>query len=62
MRTDPTYGLHPYVVLIRRGRPRRMEYETMYVLAGSSPAARHTAELRLGKRDAIVSVRRREDP
>jgi hypothetical protein len=38
-----------------------MDYETMYVLAGSSPAARHTAELRLGRRDVIVSIRRRED-
>lgn len=59
---DPALGLlHRYTVLIRRGRPRRMDYETMYVLAGSSPAARHTAELRLGRRDVIVSIRRRED-
>lgn len=59
---DPALGLlHRYTVLIRRGRPRRMDYQTMDVLAASTSAARQTALLRLGKRDVIVSIRRRED-
>ena len=59
---DPTLGLlYQYTILIRRGRPRRMDYQTMDMLAASTSAARQTALLRLDKRDVIVSIRGRED-
>lgn len=52
--------LASYVVLIRHGRPRRRDYETVRVLARDSAAARRTVATHLGRRDVVISVYREE--